>query len=97
MKRGRPVTRPTLYCQHCGTGFRGKANNANKFCSHPCATASRPDLHPPEFIARARELWDAGHSVREIARQMGVSHQTISGINWRNNFPARPSPIRRAA
>jgi DNA-directed RNA polymerase sigma subunit (sigma70/sigma32) len=54
-------------------------------------------IHSPDFIVRARRLWDEGHSASEVARRMNVTKNVIIGIADRNDFPARPSPIRRAA
>jgi len=53
--------------------------------------------HAPETIALARALWDAGLSTAEIGLIMNVTKNAIVGIAHRNDFPARPSPIKRAA
>jgi transposase-like protein len=53
--------------------------------------------YPPETIAVVRDFWDAGHSINEIGKRMGVTRNVIAGLAHRNNFPARPSPIRRSA
>ncbi len=60
--------------------------------------------HPPDVIVAARSLWDEGHAASEIARFMAVrcpeiaktiTKNAVVGIADRNDFPARPSPIRR--
>ena len=55
----------------------------------------RTDEHPPQFIAKARKLWDAGHSTSEIGRRLRVSKNAIVGVANRNDFAPRPSPIIR--
>jgi len=52
-------------------------------------------IHGPDFITLARRLWDDGHSASEVARRMRVTKNVVIGIAHRNNFPPRPSPIRR--
>lgn len=54
-------------------------------------------VHSDGAIAFARELWDAGLSINRIGNQMGVTRNVIVGIAHRNEFPPRPSPIRRRA
>lgn len=51
----------------------------------------------PESISVARRLWDDGLTASQIAVGMGVTRNSIIGIAYRNDFPARPSPIRRRA
>lgn len=46
-------------------------------------------VHSDETIATARRYWDAGLAVTEIGYKMGVSKGVITGISYRNNFPAR--------
>lgn len=54
-------------------------------------------IHSPETVLTARAFWDVGYSIREIGKRMGVTLNVVAGLAHRNNFPPRPSPIRRAA
>lgn len=49
----------------------------------------------PDFIARARALWDEGLSTLEIGRRLGVTKNALIGKAHRLEWPGRPSPIRR--
>ena len=51
----------------------------------------------PKAVARVRDLWDAGVSLRGIAREIGrgCSKNAIAGLAHRMRFPPRPSPIMR--
>lgn len=58
----------------------------------------RRHTHSDDTISRARVLWWQGHSTSEIGRRLGITKNAVVGIAHRNEgFPARPSPIRRAA
>ena len=60
---------------------------------HPCWF--KP-VHTANVVANARWLWEKeGLSARKIGEAMGLSKDVIIGIAHRNNFPARPSPIKR--
>lgn len=61
---------------------------------------ARPKLQinwDQDCISFARMRWDEGAFASEIAEEMGVTRNSIVGIAHRNNFPPRPSPIRRRA
>lgn len=49
------------------------------------------------IVARARALWDAGVSAREIALRIGdgTTKSAIVGYAHRHGWPTRPSPIGR--
>lgn len=84
-------------CETCGRQFKPSCpRNANRFCSVNCYDEARR-VHPRTFIAQALLLWESGHPVAEIGRRLGVTKDTIIGVAHRNNFPSRPSPIKRAA
>jgi hypothetical protein len=56
--------------------------------------------HPPEIINFARICWDSGASITAIAAHLTregypITRNGVGGIAHRNNFPARPSPIKR--
>lgn len=54
--------------------------------------------HCEGTIALARALWLEGRSTSEIGRMLHITKNAVVGIAHRNpGFPARPSPIRRAA
>lgn len=55
---------------------------------------SKP-IHPSETIAAARSLWDEGHSTATIGKRLGVTKNVIVGLASRNDFPARPSPLKQ--
>ena len=55
------------------------------------------DPWPFEFIEAARSLWAQGLTSSEIGRRLKVTKNVVIGIARRNNFPDRPSPIKRAA
>lgn len=75
-------------CETCGARFTGWHCNANRFCSRQCYRAPRALA----FVAKARKFWDAGRSLTNIGRQMGVSRNVIAGIRFRHKFPAREVP-----
>lgn len=49
----------------------------------------RTDVHPEEFIQKARALWDKGLTMSQIGKRLGVNKDVISGIKHRNKFPRR--------
>jgi len=53
-------------------------------------------LHAESFILKARRLWFDGMSASQIGDELGVTKNVIVGIAARNDFPPRPSPIKRA-
>lgn len=58
--------------------------------------------HVPRLIEKARRLWLQGHSTALIAMALTTPARTVTknavvGIAHRNDFPPRPSPIRRKA
>lgn len=78
-------------CPHCGSAERQVNNGFNRTGSRrlrcqPCRRDYTPDPHPPgydgETRAAALRLYLEGHGVREVARALGVNHQTIA--NWLN-------------
>jgi hypothetical protein len=54
--------------------------------------------HPKPLIEAARVLWDVhGLTASEIAPRVGLSRAAVCAIADRNDFAARPSPIKRRA
>ncbi|HEY8749950.1 MAG TPA: hypothetical protein VIM11_18345 [Tepidisphaeraceae bacterium] len=53
--------------------------------------------HPKDWIEEARSLWTDGLTMSEVAHRLDVDRDVIAGIAHRNDFDARPSPIKRAA
>jgi transposase-like protein len=51
--------------------------------------------YPPEFRRRALDLIDAGRKVRDVARDLGLSEQTI--YVWRKQHWIGPPGSRRPA
>lgn len=51
--------------------------------------------HPPELIARARELWEAGLPVMQIAAQLRMTKNALVGMAHRRSFPPRPNPVKQ--
>lgn len=47
---------------------------------------------PEELVKAVRNLWDNNVPAREIADQLGVSRQTVSGIAIKYAFPKRVRP-----
>lgn len=58
----------------------------------------RSNQHDADTIAVLRGHWDAGHPTGTIAALMGDgwTKGMVVGVANRNDFPARPSPIRHA-
>lgn len=59
-------------------------------------------IHSDAVITAVRAHWDAGRSISDIAWEMrdvvpGINRDKVVGIAHRNNFPPRPSPIKRAS
>ncbi len=51
--------------------------------------------HTSATVAEVRRAWDAGLSISDIADVCGLdSRNVVVGIAHRNDFPARPSPIK---
>jgi hypothetical protein len=99
MTAGRPRIHPISYwpCETCGTLFRTRPGSPSRFCSCTCSqTYNRPSGRL-ELIGLARQLWERGLPTVQIARELGVTKNTIIGLARRNGFPARPSPIRVSA
>lgn len=46
-----------------------------------CGEAITPKRYPPEFRRRVLDLLDSGKRVTQVARDLGVSDQTV--CNWR--------------
>ena len=78
-------------CPYCGSAERQVRCGFNRTGSRrlrcqPCRRQYTPEPHPPgydgETRAAALRLYLEGHGVREVARQLGVNHQTIA--NWLN-------------
>lgn len=82
-------------CQHCGDAFQMRTDSRNVYCSRSCVGLSKG--WPQAFVKEVRGMWDKGWSINHIARECGVSRDVIAGINYRNDFPTRPDPIRRSA
>lgn len=56
---------------------------------------ARYQRRSPEFVAEARRLWEEGSlSVRLVGKEMGVTKGVIIGVAHRNDFPAKPSPLK---
>ena len=55
--------------------------------------------HPEEFVERVRALWMQQPTIacREIARMLNVTHNIVIGLAHRQEWPGRPSPIKRRA
>lgn len=86
-------------CETCGKEYQRGHCHAGRFCSEACIDTGK---HSPKFIAECLRLWNTGLSVRLIAARMepqssGLTKNAVIGIADRNDFPARPSPIKRAA
>lgn len=66
----------------CGFNRTG----SQRLLCRPCRRQYTPDPHPPgydgETRAEALSLYLEGHGVREVARRLGVNHQTVA--NWLN-------------
>ena len=54
----------------------------------------RANEHPPQFIAKARKLWDAGLTTSKIGRRLGVSKNAIVGDRAPQRW-FRPADMRR--
>ena len=55
--------------------------------------------HPEEFVERVRVLWMQQPTIacREIARMLNVTRNIVIGLAHRQEWPGRPSPIKRRA
>lgn len=56
---------------------------------------NKPPPRTEVFVAEARRLWATGLSIRQIGKELGVTLNVVVGVAHRNNFPPRPSPIKR--
>lgn len=45
--------------------------------------------YPPELVAKVRELYEAGHTMREVAEQVGVSVKVLQTLMPRNGIERR--------
>lgn len=94
----KPRTLPNRACKACGRSFVFRGRVTSRFCSRRCSDGSHDDAHSPEFIAWVRVLWDAGHSISQIAAMAtleygwAISRNVIAGITHRNDFPPRAGP-----
>lgn len=86
----RSVPRP---CDNCGHSFTVQPHREQRFCSISCSNA----VHDSETIRTCRHLWNTGMSISAIGVCLGVTRNVVVGIAHRNQFPARPSPIKRVA
>lgn len=93
----RPRTLPDATCQICRSIFRPRSGNPNRFCSRKCYRGGTEQYHSPASIAGVRTYWDAGLTLTQIGRKIGVTRNVVAGIVHRNKFTPRPSPIRRTA
>lgn len=65
-------------------------------------TGHKHRAHEEATILAARKLWDQGWSTSEIGcalttRKREFTKNAVVGLAHRNNFPPRPSPIKRTA
>jgi hypothetical protein len=83
----RPRIPPRYRCEVCGAPFRGKADNANRFCGRVCARFRK---HAPEVVAAVRALWEGPLPTREIARRTGLpSRWAVNALAKRQDWPSR--------
>lgn len=56
----------------------------------------KDEKYTPAVLAKMRQLWDDGHSVSDIAQQLGRGYtkNAVMGKIHRLGFPPRPSPIK---
>lgn len=97
----RPYRRSTeIACAGCGSRFSGVPSQERKYCSCLCANRSSRNtyrVHTDDVLRTCRRLWNAGMSISAIGVRLNVTRNVVAGIAWRNDFPARPSPIKRVA
>lgn len=88
-----PKTETT--CKMCGSTFEYHVyeNRPSRvFCSVKCSKDHVQKQSSP-IIEKARYLWDVeGRTQRDIAKILGVSHNSIGGWCDRNNFTKRRPP-----
>lgn len=94
----REVTRPyrrsiPMPCERCGHSFIAEPHKKQRFCGVSC----RNGAHDDETIRTCRYLWGRGMSISAIGVWLNVTRNVVVGIAHRNQFPARPSPIKRVA
>jgi len=86
------------YCPNCKTTCRqvraGKnPSGSQRYRCGVCGKKYTPQhaerRYPPELHEQAVRLYLAGNSYRQIARSLGVNHQSV--INWIQNFTVRTS------
>jgi len=82
-----------MNCEACDVLFVPERHRSIRYC-RTCGPKSLRH-HGDEFIAQARTLWDRELTASQVARELGVKKNVISGIAHRNGFTPRPSPLRR--
>jgi transposase-like protein len=78
-------------CPQCNVRYRqikwGKTQaGSQRYRCHDCMVVYTPQQkqkgHPASVVQEALKMYMAGAGIRQVARDIGVSHQTVS--NWIN-------------
>jgi transposase len=61
----------------------------------PSPNRGRRKTYPAELVAGVAELYGAGHSLREVADQLDVTHKVVARLMEHHGLPRRPAVRRK--
>jgi hypothetical protein len=92
--------RETGRCQVCGAPLNTGASACSRACGYVLRSGKllgREVVHSSHVRDGMRERWEDGMAVSEIARQLGISKNSVVSLRRRMRLKMRGSPIIRDA
>ena len=83
--------------RECGARFGITRERARQIVARETGINKGRATGATDVVERARLLWECGFSASDIATDIGTTRNAIIGIAHRNDFPSRPSSIRKRA